>query len=216
MSPRTIAFTKEAVVAAGLRCVRTAGLAGLTARAVARELGTSVGPIYRACGSMDALEQAVLEQAVAILRDYTRRAYTPMPFRNVGVGMGVFAREEPQLYQTLFVERHHSPIVIETFAREIAGVLAADSTLGTLPPERRDILLQDLWVYAHGLAMSIVAGLTEATDDDAINARIGRVGFTLITAAFGGDTRWAFPPDSAGQSNQPPATETSQKGEPSL
>lgn len=194
MSPRKVAFDHERVVEAGLRCLRAAGLDGLTARAVAAELGTSVGPIYRACGSMEALEQAVLERAVNILEAYTRRPYTPMPFRNVGVGVVVFAREEPRLYRTLFVERHHCPVVIGAFCREIAGVLAADPALGTLPETRREALLQDLWVYSHGLAMSILAGLTDDSSDEAINRRIGRVGFVLITAAFDGDPRWAFPP----------------------
>ncbi|MBP7867399.1 MAG: TetR/AcrR family transcriptional regulator [Acidobacteria bacterium] len=194
MSPRKVNVPHERIVQAGLRCLRAGGLEGLTARAVAAELGTSVGPIYRACGSMDALEQRVLERAVEVLKAYTRRAYTPMPFRNVGVGVVVFAREEPRLYRTLFVERHHCPVVIETFCREIAGVLAADPVLGTLPETRREALLQDLWVYSHGLAMSIVAGLTDDSSDEAVNERIGRVGFLLITAAFDGDPRWAFPP----------------------
>lgn len=194
MSPRKITVDNTRVVEAGLRCLRATGLEGLTARAVAAELGTSVGPIYRACGSMESLEQAVLEKAVEILTSYTRRPYTPMPFRNVGVGVVVFAREEPRLYRTLFVERHQCPVVIEAFCREISGVLAASPVLGTLPEDRRDTLLQDLWVFSHGLAMSILAGLTEDTSDDAINERIGRVGFVLITAAFDGDPRWAFPP----------------------
>ena len=192
MSPPNVLIPKEKVIEAGVEIVRNVGLNGLTARAVAAKLGTSVGPIYRSCESMDQLITAVLESARELLQQYTSRSYTSMPFRNVGVGLVEFARDEPNLYLALFVERHHFRSIILEFCRDMEGSLAADATFQTLAAAAREELLLEMWTYSHGLAMFVISGLVEDTSTEAINQRMGRIGFAVITAAFGGDTRWAL------------------------
>ena len=192
MSPPKVLIPKEKVIEAGLEIVRNSGLNGLSARAVSAKLGTSVGPIYRSCESMDQLITAVLESARELLQQYTSRSYTAMPFRNVGVGLVEFARDEPNLYLALFVERHHFRSIIREFCHDMEESLAGDETFQTLAAAAREELLLEMWTYAHGLAMFVISGLVEDATTEAINQRIGRIGFAVITAAFGGDTRWAL------------------------
>lgn len=185
MSPPNIVIPKERVVATAFALVQEAGLSALTARALASRLGCSVGPIYRACESMERLTTEVLERARDLLRQYTGRRYSEMPFRNAGVGLVLFARDEPKLYLSLFVEKHHFRGVMEEFSREIEATLSDDATFDALAPAERRELLQEMWTYSHGLAMFVVTGMVPDASEEAINERVGRIGFAVITAAFG-------------------------------
>ncbi|MBJ6725498.1 TetR/AcrR family transcriptional regulator [Geomesophilobacter sediminis] len=200
MSPPPVTVTKEKVLDAALQIVREAGYAALTARAVAARLGCSVAPIYRVCGSMEQLATEVLEKIRQLLAGYTARSYTAMPFRNAGVGMVLFARDEPNLYLALFGERHHFKGVIQEFCAAMAATVAEDPTFAPLGAAARQELLEEMWTYSHGLAMFVVTGMVADVSEAAINRRMGRIGFAVITAAFGGDTGWACGgPDCAGE-----------------
>jgi AcrR family transcriptional regulator len=191
MSPPSVTIPATAIVSAALELVRASGLAGLSARAVASRLGTSVGPVYRAFESMEQLTAQVLDQARLLLDDYTGRPDTGMPFRNAGVGLVLFARDEPNLYRALFVEQHHFKGVFHAFNRAMEDTILSDNALQGLDSAARQELLQEMWTYSHGLAMLVITGLVPDASEEGINRRMGRIGFAVITALFGGDTRWA-------------------------
>lgn len=198
MSPPSISIPAAAIVSAALEIVRELGLASLSARTLAARLGTSVGPVYRACESMEQLTVQVLGKARVLLRDYTCRPYTDMPFRNAGVGLVLFARDEPNLYRALFVEKHHFKGVHQEFAREMEELVTSDATLAGLDKPARDELRQEMWTYTHGLAMFVMTGLVSDASEETINRRMGRIGFAVITAAFGGNTGWAHSDEVCG------------------
>ncbi len=192
MSPPKITVSREQVNRAALKVLRKAGLAGLSARAVADVLGTSVGPIYRAYRNMNALTAAALDGAMAVCRDYTSRPYTDMPFRSVGVGLVLFARDEPRLYQALFVERHRFGEVLAAFQKEVLMAVDQDEHLGMLPDDLRTELMVDMWVYTHGLATLVISGTFPKPTVEAVDQKLSRVGGIVITAAMAA----ALPPVS--------------------
>jgi hypothetical protein len=56
----------------------------------------------------------------------------------------------------------------------------------------RQELLPEMWTYSHGLAMFVISGLVQDTTTETLNQRFGRIGYAIITAAFGNDTGWAL------------------------
>ena len=64
-------FTKEEMVEAALRVVRTKGIGGLTAKTMADELGTSTQPIFTSFGSMEGIKREVYAAAVRVYDGYT-------------------------------------------------------------------------------------------------------------------------------------------------
>ena len=70
MAPKN-KFTKEEMVAAAVRVVRSGGIGALTAKTLADALGTSTQPIFTAFGSMDGVRQAVYAAAVRVYGGYT-------------------------------------------------------------------------------------------------------------------------------------------------
>lgn len=77
------------MVSAALQVVRANGIDGLTAKALADELGTSTQPVFTAFGSMDALRQAVHAAALDIYDRYMNAGLLEdIPF--FGVGMQLY------------------------------------------------------------------------------------------------------------------------------
>jgi AcrR family transcriptional regulator len=184
MSPRKLTITPDRVLEAALGVVRRAGLQALTARSVAQELGVSVVPIYRVYASMEELTQAVIDAALAEFAEHKSRQYTDMPFRNAGVALVMFACEEPQLYRALFLEPHPTMDVFGPLLRQLHETLAHTPELGRLPRAMRDELVMDLWVYTHGLASMIVAGILPSPKPAVVDRKLTRVGAIVIGAAM--------------------------------
>ena len=57
--PRKSQFTREEIAERGLRVVREKGMESLTARELAKELGTTVAPIFVHYPAMDELKKDV-------------------------------------------------------------------------------------------------------------------------------------------------------------
>ena len=85
MAPKN-KFTKEEMVAAAVRVVRSGGTCALTAKTLADALGTSTQPIFTAFGSMDGVRQAVYAAAVRVYGGYTDAGLREkIPFFGVGM-----------------------------------------------------------------------------------------------------------------------------------
>lgn len=170
MPPKRVSFPREAVLDAALALVRERGFDALTARAVAERLGASVAPVYSAFGSMDALGREVLREARRRLDAHTREAYTDVPFLNIGVGIVVFAREEPALFRALFLTRHHFRDVLASFDASVLERMKADAMLRLLPDRSLRRLLDNVWLFTLGLAAAVIVGGRPASTASIVRA----------------------------------------------
>ena len=97
MAPKN-KFTREEMVAAAVRVVRSKGISGLTAKSMADELGTSTQPIFTCFGSMDAVKKEVCAAAVNLYDTYVSAGLNEsIPFFGFGRQYIRFAKEEPEL-----------------------------------------------------------------------------------------------------------------------
>jgi AcrR family transcriptional regulator len=104
--PRKVKFTAVDVIQAAVDLVRKRGLQGLSAPAVAEELGASTMPIYSHFNSMQDLEDEVVKQAWELASNYQRKRFTGDIWIDQAVGYIVFAREEPHLFRCLLDGRN--------------------------------------------------------------------------------------------------------------
>lgn len=184
MSPRKSTITRQLVLDAAVSLVQREGFRALTARAVAERLGSSVIPIFRAFGSMKRLNQAVIKAALERLDECLARPYTAQPFRNAGVGLVVFARDEPELYKTLFIERSGDPEIVRHMMDHLRTVVELRPVVRGLDASVRDEMIVDMWVYTHGMASMIVAGLLPKPTVETIERKLYRVGAIVIGATM--------------------------------
>ena len=165
--PPKFMFTKKEIVAAALNIVRSAGMSGLTARALAAELGCSVKPIFGLFRSMEEVQQEVLAAANEL---YQGAIPTGMssgkypPDQASGRAYIGFAREERELFKLLFMrdrsgerieeDRESIRLLLELLQKNL-GVSEDDAYLFHL----------EMWVYVHGIATMIATGYLNWNED---------------------------------------------------
>lgn len=171
--PPKIQFSSDKIITAAINIVRRDGMAMVTARNLGRELDCSVKPIFTAFENMEEVVAATVRQARAIFTDYMQRPYQKrVSFMQVGLRWIDFAREEPRLYQLLFMPvsrgaRILSPLnVFENFQELTYQVLPIIEKEFGLPGEYALKLYNQMILHAHGIACILVAGETDFTEQN--------------------------------------------------
>lgn len=148
--PRQPRFSKDDIVAAGLRILRTSGFEAISARALGKELGTSSSPIFTMFKDMsevmDAIHTAAEKTFTARMNGVTE--YFPS-FKEFGLRLVAFAKEDPNAFQMLFIGKNARPEIAESIARECLG--AVEQGYG-LTSEQAEMLFRQMWPVACGIA----------------------------------------------------------------
>lgn len=155
--PPKAKFTKEEIIEAALEIVRNEGFFALTARALGARLGSSARPIFTVFQSMEEVQQAVIDAAKALYKEYIQKGLSDTPaFKNVGMQYILFSVNEPKLFQLLFMKEHTDvpelsavlPIIDENYD---AILLSVKEGYG-VTRETAEKLYRHLWIYTHGIA----------------------------------------------------------------
>jgi len=186
MSPRETTFSRETVLGAAIAIIRKEGWEHLTARKVAVRLKSSVAPVYSVFGSMEVLEREVLQQARRLLNETMAVRYTEGAFLNIGVGMVVFARDEANLFGSLFHTRHNHPDIVDGIFASILASMKADPFLRLLSDASLERLLHNIGMYTLGLAASIVYGRRQDPSSENIIRQLKNAGNMMIYGEVSG------------------------------
>lgn len=166
MAPKS-KFTKEEMVEAALRIVRAKGIDGLTAKAIADELGTSTGLIFNCFGSMEEVKQAVYAAAVRVYDNYIKAGLKEkIPFLGIGKSYIRFAREEPEFYWLLFLTQTQEYSAIKSMQYLQLLVRPTLMNIYNITAEEADIYFRDLWFVVHSLSTLIVTGDCPYSDQE--------------------------------------------------
>ena len=148
--PRHPRFSKEDIVAAGLRIVRAGGLEAVSARALGKELGTSSSPMFTMFKDMSEVADAICTAAeklfVARMEGVTD--YFPA-FKEFGLRLVAFAKEDPNIFHLLFLGKGSRPEIAESIARECLGSAGQGYDL---TGEQSELLFRQMWPVACGIA----------------------------------------------------------------
>lgn len=159
-------------------------LHNLTARNVAKELKSSVAPIYSYFDSMDNLARVVIEDAKNLLLEYTRKPYTENLWLNIGTGVLLFARDYSNIYRALFLESSDFEDTTLDFLDILEEQMIKDKILITMKLENRKKLLDKMVIITHGFAALICAGLIEDTTDKALISSLDEIGEIITLDAL--------------------------------
>ena len=160
--PRKDALDREAaqqaLVDAATGIVREAGVAALTARAVAARAGTAVGSVYAAFPSLEALRLGVNTATMGLLRDalaaaLAQSAGRPLDDRLRGLAdayMG-FADGEPTLWAALFEPRTMpAPLAMANLTASLFALLEGVLREAGCAAPDVPALGRALWAAVHG------------------------------------------------------------------
>jgi AcrR family transcriptional regulator len=167
MPPR-VKFTKEEIVEAALRVTREGGIDSLTARSLAAELGASTRPMFTYFETVDELKHEVHEAAKDVYKTYIERGLAePVPFLGVGQNTISFAREEPELFRLLFLQKPDGADGGAAEALAFSQDLVRDSIMGIYKMDayEADCYYRNLWLIAFSFCAMIAAGECPYTDE---------------------------------------------------
>lgn len=163
-------FTKEEVIAAALELVSEQGMSALTSRDLGTRLGSSARPIFTVFGSMEEVQEEVKKAAIKRFESYAQKAmhYTPV-FKQVGMQMILFAKENPKLYQLSFMSENHN---IENFdgiyarlgdlAYACVNVIQKDYGLSEADAKK---LFEHVWIHTFGIGALCATGMCNFSEE---------------------------------------------------
>lgn len=172
--PPTAKFTKEEIIEAAFNIVKTNGFEALTSRALGTRLGSSARPIFTVFKSMDEVQQAVIESAKTLYKEYVDKGLRcEHPFKGVGTQYILFSVNEPKLFQLLFMtEQPQIPDLsgvlplIEDSYEDILLSIQNDYGINELLATK---LYHHLWIYTHGIATLCATKMCRFTSEEISN-----------------------------------------------
>ncbi len=104
--PRKPQFTIKDVIEAAFKLVRQNGWSGLSASAVAGQLGCSTMPIYSHFKNMEKLQDEVVKKGWKLLYEYESKSHTGDVWVDHAIAYVEFAKKETNLFLCMFDGRN--------------------------------------------------------------------------------------------------------------
>ena len=164
--PPKAKFTKEQITKAALGVVSEKGAQALTAKELGAALGTSTTPIFTVFNSMQEVQDAVMLAAMERFEEYAHKAAHIKPvFKQVGMQMILFAKEEPKLYQLIFMSSISEAQTFDDIYAHLGSV--ADECLDVLQKDydlskdSAKTLFEHVWIHTFGIGALCATGVCD-------------------------------------------------------
>lgn len=147
------------------------GLDALTAKELGNALHTSATPIFTVFDSMQAVQEAVKAAAMERFASYAHKTGADMPiFKQVGMQMILFAKEEPNLYRLIFMSQNSDVRSFADIYTHLGGV--AEECLTTIQTDYglsgadAKTLFEHAWIHTYGIATLCATGMCDFTKEE--------------------------------------------------
>ena len=172
MAPK-FKFTKEEVLSVTIDFIRENGIEALTARELAKKLESSTKVIFSLFSNMKNLEDEAKFVAENIFSEKVNLALKDdSPFKRLGVEYILFSKNEPKLFQWLFMKKG---IEVESFKDflpmrdyEYKSVIESIDEEYKISIENSKKFYEHLFIYSHGIATLTVTGIYNFTPSEII------------------------------------------------
>ena len=168
--PPKAKFTKKQITKAALGVVSEKGAQALTAKELGAALGTSTTPIFTVFNSMQEVQDAVMLAAMERFEEYAHKAAHLGPvFKHVGMQMILFAKEEPKLYQLIFMSSIGEAQTFDDIYAHLGSV--ADECLDVLQKDydlskdNAKTLFEHVWIHTFGIGALCATGVCDFSDE---------------------------------------------------
>lgn len=172
--PPKAKFTKEEIVNAGLEILREKGIESVTAREIGSHLNSSARPIFTVFNSMNEVLQEIEFKTKEIYARYVREGLeNDIAFKGVGQAYIKFAKNEPKLFQLLFMKELPKQTSLENILPVIDDnydiILKSVKDSYGLSKDASINLYHHLWIYTHGIATLFATGMCSFSDEEISN-----------------------------------------------
>jgi AcrR family transcriptional regulator len=167
-------FSRNDIIKTAINLLRKEGIEGITARSLGSELGTSSRPIFTAFKNMKEVHDETVLAVRAMYNSYVEEGLAEEPaFKGVGKQYIRFAKEEPRLFELLFMKAGEKPFTLENVLPAIDDnserILASIQIPYGLSKEQSYRLYQNTWIFTHGIACLYATGVCTLSEDEVSN-----------------------------------------------
>lgn len=160
--PPASKFTKQEIITVAFDFVKENGYDTLTARELAKKLGTSTRPIFTAFKNMEDLKKEIIYKSAALFKKYKkeeikRKEYPE--YKASGMAYIRFAKEEKNLFKLLFMrDRSNETDIGEISISDEVSFIKQALSLKTDAATEFHI---KMWVVMHGFATMLATNYLE-------------------------------------------------------
>ncbi len=154
MPPQTI-VSKEAILETAFQLTREQGFQAVNARVIAKKLGCSTHPIFRAYLNMSELKKDLFAYIENFYNQFIESRMSGSDiFLSIGLAYVQFAKLESNLFHMIFMSHNFElddllDLINQEDNREIIRVISSSSGLDE---DRAKELYLNVWLYTHGIA----------------------------------------------------------------
>ena len=175
--------TKEDIIVQILNMINEKGKVSLNESDIRKNIGNYVFETFR---DMEEIEDMAKTAALRRFEGYAKQAMNYMPvFKQVGMQMILFAKQEPELFKFAFMSKDNNP------ADDFDGIfsklgITADVCVYViqkdydLKEEYAKILFEHVWMYTFGMSCLCASGMCEFSDEQ-INRMLSTQFIAMIT-----------------------------------
>lgn len=163
-------ISKDDIIETSFEIVKNEGMDALTVRKIANKLHASVQPIYYQFGSLEELKKELWKKVESTYQNYMHRDLGYLhPYKRMGLNYIRFAKEEPILFQLLFLS--DTAYTEQTLYQEqtFTEVCKAAQDATGLTEEKVKKYHLRMWIYTHGLACMVARKTCNFTEDELSN-----------------------------------------------
>lgn len=168
--PPKARIKKEDIIKVTFEIVRKEGMEAVNARRIAKEMNCSVQPIFSNFSNMEELKMEVLQKAYDKYYEYiTSSNGIDETYKSIGINLIKLAKEEPKIFQILFMSPHEVPY--NTFITSNESYNFIESTIEkrfSMKMSKEDIASfhAKMWFFTHGIASLVASQTCSFTDEE--------------------------------------------------
>lgn len=154
-------ITKEMILDAALKLLKEQGYDAVNIRQLSKELGCSTQPVYLSFSGMEDLRNELLPLAVKEFETYMKNNSEDGLIRLYDINYIHFARKEPRLFCFLFMRENAFAEIKQALVPVIEQSIQKLMITYHIDHEEADILHDQLWMHAHGIASMIATSFCD-------------------------------------------------------
>lgn len=180
--PPSKKFQRDHIINVTYEIVKNEGLQVVNARRIAKELNSSVQPIYLNFSTMEELKNAVIEKIYHTYIGYMRQgAAEEKAYQGMGMAYIRFARDYPNFFKILFMtESNLSPDCFIQNDHMGTDVLQKGQVFSGLSLEEQKKFHLKVWIFTHGIATLAATSTVRFTDEEIMELLSSTVGEMLM------------------------------------
>lgn len=159
---------KEDIIKATLKILKKESLERLNARMIAKELNSSVQPIFYNFENMEELKNVVFEEMYKIYQDYMiNGSKEEKSYKGMGLAYIKFAKDYPNYFKIIFMNK--TELTTKSFIENDNmknNVLQEGAKLTGFDLETQKDFHLKVWIFTHGLATLVATKTVNISDDE--------------------------------------------------